>query len=61
MKAISDEGQLAPRFVNSFAHILLASLDEIALMIAQAEDPVAAMAEGRTAVAELLRRLIAPA
>jgi AcrR family transcriptional regulator len=60
LQAVSDEGQLAPSLVNSFAHILLASLDEIALMIAQAEDREAAMTEGHTAVEELLRRLIAP-
>jgi AcrR family transcriptional regulator len=60
LQAVSDEGQLAAGLVNSFAHILLASLDEIALMIAQAEDQDAAMAEGRTAVEELLRRLLAP-
>jgi len=61
LQAVSDEGQLSPALVNSFAHIVLASLDEIALMIAQAEDPAAAMTEGRTAVEELLRRLIVPA
>jgi len=60
LQAVADEGQLTPGLVNAFAHVLLASLDEIALMIAQAEDPAAAMAEGRTAVEELLRRLIAP-
>jgi AcrR family transcriptional regulator len=59
LQAVAEEGQLDPGFVNSFAHILLASLDEIALMIATAEDPAAAMAEGRTAIEELLRRLIA--
>ncbi|HUN33562.1 MAG TPA: helix-turn-helix domain-containing protein [Trebonia sp.] len=61
LQAVSDEGRLAAQLVNSFAHILLASLDEIALMIAQAEDREAAMAEGRLAVEELLHRLIAPA
>jgi AcrR family transcriptional regulator len=60
LQAVCDEGQLAQGLVNSFAHILLASLDEIALMIAQADDSEAAMAEGRVAVEELLRRLIAP-
>jgi AcrR family transcriptional regulator len=58
LQAVADEGHLAPGLVNSFAHILMASLDEIALMIAQADDKAAAMAEGRTAVEELLRRLI---
>jgi AcrR family transcriptional regulator len=60
LQAVADEGHLTPGLVNPFAHVLLASLDEIALMIAQAEDPVAAMAEGRTAIEELLRRLIVP-
>ncbi len=60
LQAVADEGHLAPDLVNSFARILLVSLDEIALMIAQAENPAGAMAEGRTAVEELLRRLIAP-
>jgi AcrR family transcriptional regulator len=58
LQAVADEGHLDPGLVNSFAHILMASLDEIALMIAQADDKAAAMAEGRHAVEELLRRLI---
>jgi AcrR family transcriptional regulator len=63
LQAVADEGHLAPGLVNAFAHMLMASLDEIALMIAQADDAddkAAAMAEGRTAVEELLRRLIVP-
>jgi AcrR family transcriptional regulator len=60
LQAVADEGHLTPGLVSPFAHVLLASLDEIALMIAQAEDPAAAMGEGRTAVEELLRRLIVP-
>jgi AcrR family transcriptional regulator len=58
---IADEGRLAPSLVNSFAHMIVAALDEIALVIAQAEDREAAMAEGRAATEELLRRLIGPA
>lgn len=58
LQAAADEGHLDPGLVNSFAHILMASLDEIALMIAQADDKAAAMAEGRHAVKEFLRRLI---
>jgi AcrR family transcriptional regulator len=60
LQAVADEGHLTPGLVNAFAHVLLASLDEIALMIAQAEDRAAAMAEGRVAIEELLRRLIVP-
>jgi hypothetical protein len=40
--------------------MMLAALDEMALVIARAEDPDAAMAEGRAAVEELLRRLLPP-
>lgn len=61
LQAVSEEGRLAPGLVNSFAHMLVAALDEVALGIAQAEDREAAMAEGRAATQELLRRLIGPA
>jgi AcrR family transcriptional regulator len=61
LQVISNEGGLAPGLVSSFAHILVASLDELALVIAQAEDREAAIAEGRGATEELLRRLIGPA
>jgi AcrR family transcriptional regulator len=57
LQAVADEGHLTPGLVNPYAHMILAALDELALMIAQAEDPAAAMAESRAAVEELLRRL----
>jgi hypothetical protein len=38
--------------------MLLAALDELALVVARADDPQAALAEGRMAAEELLRRLI---
>jgi len=58
LQEISDAGHLAPGLVGPFAHMMLAALDEMALVIARAEDPDAAMAEGRVAVEELLRRLL---
>jgi AcrR family transcriptional regulator len=60
LQAVCAEGNLAPELVNSFAHMILAALDEIAVVIARAEDHEAAMAEGRVAVSELLRRLLTP-
>jgi hypothetical protein len=60
LQAVCDEGSLAPELVNSFAYMILAALDEIAVVIARAEDHEAAMAEGRVAVSELLRRLLTP-
>jgi hypothetical protein len=46
--------------VVPFAHMILAALDEIALVVARAPDPAAAVAEGRGAVQELLSRLLRP-
>jgi AcrR family transcriptional regulator len=60
LQAIADSGRLTPELVGPFAHMILAALDEIALVIARAEDPEAAMAEGLGAVRELLRRLLVP-
>jgi AcrR family transcriptional regulator len=60
LQAVCDEGNLPPELVDSFAHMILAALDEIAVVIARAEDHEAAMAEGRVAVSELLRRLLTP-
>jgi AcrR family transcriptional regulator len=58
LQAISDEGRLAPELVTAFAHMILGAIDEMAMMIARAGDSEAALAEGRTAVEELLRRLL---
>jgi AcrR family transcriptional regulator len=60
LQLVADEGHLTPGLVSPFAHMILAALDETALVIAQADDPQSALAEGRAAVEELLRRLIAP-
>ena len=60
LQAVSDSGRLAPALVVPFAHMILAALDEITLVIARAEDPAMAVADGRTAVEELLRRLLRP-
>jgi AcrR family transcriptional regulator len=60
LKEVADSGHLTPELVGPFAHMILAALDEIALVIARAQDPEAAMAEGRVAVGELLRRLLVP-
>jgi AcrR family transcriptional regulator len=46
--------------VDAFAHMLLASLSEIALMIAEADDAVGALAKGKAALRELLTRMLAP-
>jgi hypothetical protein len=40
--------------------MILAALDEIVLVVARADDPVAAVAEGRLAVEAFLDRLLRP-
>jgi AcrR family transcriptional regulator len=60
LQAISDSGRLPSELVGPFAHMILAALDEFALVTARAADSKAAVAEGRVAVEELLSRLLRP-
>ncbi len=58
MGAMADEGRLPARLVDPFAHLLLASMNELALLIATAEDPSTATRLAAEAVDEYLRRLL---
>jgi AcrR family transcriptional regulator len=60
LQAVSDSGRLPSALVDPFSHMILAALDEFALVVARAPDPKAAVAEGRQAVEELLLRLLRP-
>jgi AcrR family transcriptional regulator len=60
LRASADRGELADDLVDTFAHALLASLNEIALLIAEAADTPKAVRAGERAVDELLARLIRP-
>lgn len=60
LRAVAQEGRLPEEFADPFAHMVLAAVDEAALMIARADDTAAAHARGRAAVAELLRRITTP-
>ena len=60
LQAVSDTGRLPSALVNPFSHMILAALDEIVLVVARADDPVAAVAEGRMAVEAFLDRLLRP-
>jgi AcrR family transcriptional regulator len=60
LQAVSDSGRLPPELVVPFAHMILAGLDEIVLVIARADDIEAAVGEGTAAVEELLSRLLRP-
>jgi AcrR family transcriptional regulator len=60
LQAVSDSGRLPSELVSPFSHMILAALDEIVLVVARADDPPAAVAEGRMAVEALLDRLLRP-
>jgi AcrR family transcriptional regulator len=55
---IGAEGALPPETVEIFAHILLASLTEVALLMARSPDRKAAAARGKAAIQMLLTRLL---
>jgi AcrR family transcriptional regulator len=60
LQALAEAGRLPADLVDVFAHVVLAAVNEIALLIAQADDAEAAMQTGEAAVDELLRRLLPP-
>lgn len=60
LQAVADVGRLPDHLVTPFAHMLLAALNEIAIVIARADDSDTATREGRVAVDELLNRLLTP-
>ncbi len=51
--------KLRPELVGTLAHVLLASVNEVALLVARSQDQEAAMKAGADAVDELLQRLFA--
>ena len=57
LQAVADEGRLSPDLVAPFAQMLLGALDELAMAVARADDRETALASGRHAVRELLRRI----
>jgi AcrR family transcriptional regulator len=58
LRRVAADGRLPADLADLFAHMLLAALNEIALLIARSGDVAAATAEATTAVEELLDRLI---
>jgi AcrR family transcriptional regulator len=59
LEPAAKEAGLPAALVDAFAHMLLASLSEVALMIAQADDTAAALENRKGAVRELLARILA--
>jgi AcrR family transcriptional regulator len=54
----AEIGRIEHRHVDTFAHIMLAAANEVALVIAGADDPAAALTAGESAFAEFLDRLL---
>ena len=59
LEVLAEAGKLRPELVGTLAHVLLASVNEVALLVARSEDQEAAMQAGTDAIDELLRRLFA--
>ncbi len=57
LRALAGEGRLPAEQVDALAPMVLAAVNEAALLIAGAEDPRAALAAGRAALDTLLDRL----
>jgi AcrR family transcriptional regulator len=60
LAAIAASGDLQVELVDMFAHMLLAAMNEIALVIATADDSEAATHTGTAAVDEFVDRLLRP-
>jgi AcrR family transcriptional regulator len=58
---IADAGGLAPELVDVLSHVILATMNEIALLVARSERPDAAMRTGVDAVDLVLSRLLGAA
>lgn len=58
LSQVAETGSIDRRQVDVFAHIVLAAGNELALMIALADDPAAALAAGEGAAVEFLNRLL---
>ena len=57
LRRIARDGRLQAADIDVLAHMLLAAVNEAALMIARAEDPAAGLAAGQAAVDALLDSL----
>jgi AcrR family transcriptional regulator len=58
LTAASATGVISAALIETYAHMLLAALIEVAMIIARAPDAAAAVKLGKTAVQDLLTRLL---
>lgn len=60
LRAVAETGQIRADGVDLLAHMLLAALMELALLIAKADDPEAVSAGAGPVLDDLLQRLVQP-
>jgi len=58
LQGVADAGRLRADLVDLFAHMVLAAMNEIAQLVARADDAEPAIRQGEAAVDELLTRLL---
>jgi hypothetical protein len=58
MQRLADAGRLPQGEVDVLVHMVLAAVNEAALLIARADDPRSALLAGQAAVDRLLDRLV---
>jgi AcrR family transcriptional regulator len=58
LAAIADQGELEPELVDVFSHVVLAAINEVALVIARSDQPVREAEQGADAIEEMLSRLL---
>jgi ATP-dependent Zn protease len=57
LQVVADQGKVRPELVGTLAHVLLASVNELALLAARSDDKETAMQAGADTIDELLKRL----
>jgi AcrR family transcriptional regulator len=58
LSGAAEAGRIEARHVDVFAHIVVASINEVALMLARTDDRTEALATAESAVNEFLDRLL---
>jgi AcrR family transcriptional regulator len=58
LAAIADQGDLDPELVDVYSHVILAAINEIALLIARSDQPDREAELGADAIDEVLSRLL---
>jgi AcrR family transcriptional regulator len=58
LRRVAADGRIPVARVDFYAHVLLAGMNEIAMLVARAEDPATAAVEAEGATGELLDRLL---